>query len=119
MTTEDKALALVNEVLAEWGVLKKAVEVPKNSDAFARALLRAIEHHEAFRQEVSDAVEQANTKDWDAHPILWRFIIPAPKPDPLVEALDSLGLRKADEWAGDIRKALAARGLEIREKNDD
>jgi hypothetical protein len=54
---EAKALALVNEVLAEWGVRKKAVEVPKNGDAFSRALLRAIEQHEAFRQEVSDIVQ--------------------------------------------------------------
>ena len=46
----------------------------------------------------------------------WQRSNVSPKPDPLVEALDSLGLRKADEWAGDIRKALAARGLEIREK---
>ena len=70
---EKKALALVNEVLVEWGALRKAVEVPKNSDAFARALLRAIEKHEAdkaahaatvegilksheaYKQEVSDA----------------------------------------------------------------
>lgn len=84
---EQKALALVNEVLAEWGVLKNAVEVPKNSDAFARALLRAIEKHEAFRQEVSDAAEHLCR--FYGVPIvtdkLERFIIA--KPDPLVEAL--------------------------------
>ena len=117
---EQKALALVNEVLAEWGVKKNAVEIPKNSDAFARALLRAIEQHEAFRQEVSDAVEQADLLDIygkaGAYLILQRFIIPKPKPDPLVEAMVGVGLMPL---AADLRAALDKLGFEIREKNDD
>ena len=117
MTTEDKALALLNDVRTERG-FAPVVEV-YGSVLLGEALCRAIEQieqHEAFRQEVSDALTYIK----ELYPTLprnfHRFIIP--KPDPLVEALDSLGLRKADEWAGDIRKALAARGLEIREKND-
>jgi hypothetical protein len=110
---EAKALALANEVLAEWGVLKKAVEVPKNSNAFSRALLRAIEQHEAFKQEVSDAVEYALATP-DAVD-LRRFIIPKPKPDPLVEVMRDLYW--VDEYADDLRAALDARGLEIREKS--
>ena len=106
---EQKALALVNEVLAEWGVLKNAVEVPKNSDAFARALLRAIEQHEAFRQEVSDALEKRGFYIDDRD--LGRFIIA--KPDPLVEALDAVwpGIDKAMVEA--LRAAIEKRGGKI------
>ena len=117
---ERKALELVNEVLAEWGVLKNAVEVPKNSDAFARALLRAIEQHEAFRQEVSDAVTDAvavinNSEALVACEILERFIIW--KPDPLVEVMRDCGFMDIGAAVDDIRAALAKRGLEIREIN--
>ena len=106
---ERKALALVNEVLAEWGVLKNAVEVPKNSDAFARALLRAIEQHEAFRQEVSDAVgsyihDPQSITGPAAMQHLRRFIIA--KPDPLVEAF-------GHDLATDIRAAIEKRGGKI------
>ena len=88
-----------------------------------RALCDMIETHEAFKQEVSDTVESITSAAVD--PTVWRkwasdrlsvFIITKAKPDLLVEALVSLGLWKADEWAGYIRKALAVRGLEIREK---
>jgi hypothetical protein len=122
--TEKKALALVNEVLAEWGVLKNAVEVPKNSDAFACALLRAIEQHEAYKQEVSDAVEEI-AKAWGTADPAWgylrRFIIP--KPDPLVEVIADYKRTKGTgeyatnkDMAAALRAALDARGLEIREK---
>jgi hypothetical protein len=47
-----------------------------------------------------------------------QFIIPKPKPDPLVEVAKSLGVHKpaAQHWAGDVRAALDALGFEIREK---
>ena len=83
--TERKALALVNEVKAEYPLI--ASEVASNL-----ALCRAIEQHEAFRQEVSGAVEAAkrvyggHRKAFDQ---LDRFILPKPKPDPLVEALEA------------------------------
>ena len=106
---EQKALALVNEVLAEWGVLKNAVEVPKNSDAFARALLRAIEQHEAFRQEVSDAVEYLKAL-YPTMPTSYdRFIIA--KPDPLVEVLEEAsGTNDPVEWANRFYAAIEKRG---------
>jgi hypothetical protein len=114
---EAKALALVNAVSAERDLPSK-LQMCRLSQAQDEALCRAIEQHEAFKQEVSDVMTYIK----ELYPTLprnfYRFIIPKPKPDPLVEALDSLGLRKADEWAGDIRKALAARGLEIREKGE-
>ncbi len=117
---EAKALALVNEVLAEWGVRKKAVEVPKNGDAFSRALLRAIEQHEAFKQEVSDALVDSWYHNASGK-LLERFIIPKPKPDPLIEVLRSVGGDDRDYcdygiYVKEIRAALEARGLEIREK---
>ncbi len=114
---EAKALALVNGVKTERGrnSYSHYIRLNRALDDGHEALCRAIEQHEAFRQEVSDIVEAyvnaTNVDDWVN---LKSLIIT--EPDPLVEALDSLGLRKADEWAGDIRKALAARGLEIREK---
>ena len=103
---------------------RMALDLPLRASIVAHA--RAIEQHEAFKREVSDAAEQAVAflgPQSEKQPrgrlaiSLARFIIT--KPDPLVEALDSLGLEKADEWAPDIRKALAARGLEIREKTND
>lgn len=65
MTTEDKALALVNEVCAEWEV-SPATEDDIDGSACFSALTRAIEQHEAFRQEVSDAVEHYRSK-WPAN----------------------------------------------------
>jgi hypothetical protein len=67
-----------------------------------------------FRQEVSDEIQSQPpaVRDYLGH-----FIIPAPKPDPLVEVMRDLDW--VDEYADRIRAALDARGLEIREKNDD
>ena len=108
-----------------------------------RAFIRSIQLHEKtkqeladckqelsdFRQEVSDAVEQADLLDIygkaGAYLILQRFIIPAPKLDPLVRVINEVIYAQPhgdiDEvrMADDFRAALDARGLEIREKNDD
>ena len=120
---EKKALALVNEVLAEWGVMKNAVEIPKNSDAFARALLRAIEQHEAFRREVSEAVDTylSHMSPWPDDS-LRRFIIPKPV-DPLVEALREAGEQTGgqvsnERLAHDLRAAMKARGYEFTKIGD-
>ena len=124
---EQKALALVKEV-AEHDCYE--IDDARFSDVCA-ALCRAIEQHEAFRQEVSDAVvEYFGPKDLDvilAGHLLERFIIPAPKPDPLVEVLDKMLRRRFLDPLPDVltdeahwlRAELEARGLEIREKNDD
>ena len=112
-----KALALVNEVK---GV--KHLPGATYADAF-NALCRAIEQHEAFRQEVSDAVEAVKSlwdaRDWpsnDKFEALSRFIIA--KPDPLVDAwLDAFPgnhIDDAREECAKISAALAARGLEVR-----
>jgi hypothetical protein len=118
---EAKALALFNEIRREY---------PNAADYTAShiALCRAIEQHEAFKQEVSNAVKDAckfakdNPDRW-AEYLAIRFsfiIIPKPKPDPLVEIIGEIddgtwGETKA-EYAAKLRAALEARGLEIREK---
>jgi hypothetical protein len=76
-----------------------------------------IERHEAFKQEVSDTLQEYiecfSPPSWHR---IDQFIIP--KPDPLVDVAESLGYfnTAAIGWAGDVRAALEARGLEIREK---
>jgi len=81
----------------------------------------------AFKQEVSDAVEDY----FGPHKIqsaaarnaqiekLNSFIIP--KPDPLVEVMVEATAKSSiceNDFAANIRAALEARGLEIRSKND-
>ena len=111
---EQKALALVNEVRGEY---------PYAADYTAGhiALCRAIEQHEAYKQEVSDAAEEYNEA---AAPMGWegfdRFIIPKPKPDPLAQLLEEIrgegGFDSYNHYAHRLRAALDAVGLEIREK---
>lgn len=112
---ERKALALMNEVRTEYPAT--------TSDRTVReiALCRAIEQHEAFRQEVSDAVERfftVNMMPDTYRDSIGRFIIV--KPDPLVEVLGPIiaKAKAGDElkpYADQLRAALAKRGLEIRE----
>jgi hypothetical protein len=119
--TEQKALALVNEVRAERGQeIWKQVGDRKGYGTVLETVCRAIEQHESFKQEVSDVVAQYKADQpyiWhqSAFDYLERFIIP--KPDPLVEVLDDLGWFSGEEEVGNLRAALEARGLEIREKD--
>jgi hypothetical protein len=108
---KEKALALVNDVLRET---EGANEPTQMTHYYFKALCRAIEQHEAYKQKVSDALEMYSPES--RNPALGRFIIP--KSDPLVEVIAG--------WTGgtvllasDLRAALEARGLEIRSKNDD
>ena len=128
---EQKALALVNEIEREEGENELTRRIMRGL-IIDEALCRAIEQHEAFRQEVSDAVGDTlfmveTHCDGEAVALvsnrLMRFIIPKPKPDPLVEIIGELddgawGETKA-EYADRFRAALEARGLEIREKGND
>ena len=115
---EAKALALVNEVRTEHGF---AVSDSFDRDEYSinEVICRAIEQHEAFKQEVSDIVDafvRTNTADnWEK---LTTIIIPKPKPDPLEEVLLEIdhAAMWVDKCAEEIRAALGARGLEIREK---
>jgi hypothetical protein len=123
---EAKALALVNEVRAE---LKLQPFGPELCGEIFTALCRAIERHEAFKQEVSDAVGDTlfmveTHCDGEALALvsnrLLKFIIPKPKPDPLAQTLgDFDGTLWEPEDVLRFRAALEARGFEIRKKNDD
>ena len=108
---EQKALALVNEIEHERGEDELTPRIMRDL-IIDEALCRAIEQHEAFKQEVSDALYDYFTDvDGAAGDTLDRFFIP--KPDPLVEILEELNWETAEI---PFRKALEARGLEIREK---
>ena len=113
---EKKALALLQE--CGFG----AAHIRREWNVRYEALCRAIETHEAFRQEVSDAVERFNQRwadsklrqqDWEE---ILRFTITKPV-DPLVEALSEIdhAAMAPNKCADELRAALAARGLEIRE----
>jgi|688.fasta_scaffold00726_58 hypothetical protein len=117
---EAKALALVNEVEREEGEKELTRRIMRGL-IMDEALCRAIEQHEAFKQEVSDAVESALLDAEDGATIrnnLGHFIIPKPKPDPLVEVMKQAGWADAviESCAPSLSAALDARGLEIREK---
>jgi hypothetical protein len=111
---EQKALALVREVLTERDLSDKRA-VRREVSPYTEALCRAIEQHEAFRQEVSDAV-WAYFQPYDAPFGFQRFIIPKLKPDPLVEALVATDGLEYEPQAQAIRAALKACGFEIKEK---
>ena len=125
---EQKALELVNGACRELDF--DTYDLNNAKVTYGRcftALCRAIEQHEAFRQEVSDAVEEYFDCEQNgsrsmlevAETRLRRFIIA--KPDPLEEVMrDALsqmaGTYSYKEVASAARAALAKRGLEIREK---
>ena len=118
---EAKALALVREVLAERDLSDKRA-VRREVSPYTEALCRAIEAHEAFKQEVSDKVEKViegcAVTSWGAA-MLDPLIIPAPKPDPLVEAIEKCAAQMhltSEDAANALRAALDAAGFEIREK---
>jgi hypothetical protein len=110
---EAKALALINEERAKTNNIPLSW-VQVHYGATAKALCRTIEQHEAFKQEVSDAVfaYYGSYHNASGEP-LERFIIPKPKPDPLAYAMIEVGLVP---FANKLRTALEAFGLEIREK---
>lgn len=94
-----------------------------------QTIRRALEAHdatlaefEAFKREVSDAVEfdKANYEGL-CFPRLSRFILPKPV-DPLVEAVRDCGYATLDaiepEFVADLRAALAKRGLKLVEVGD-
>lgn len=126
MTVEEQAVVLVNEVRAEreqeiW----KGVGDRRGYGIVLEALCRAIEQHEAYKQEVSDAMTYIKALYPTLPTNYDRFIIPAPKPDPLVDIMEQCSTVDAEEgetyedaMVRNIRAALEARGLEIREKGE-
>ena len=112
---EKKALALVNEVSSrEWTAFTHA-----DPWTLGQALCRAIEQHEAFRQEVSDELSRL-FDDCEEHipfaskPKLRSFIIA--KPDPLDLVADDMMLGAYNprrEWGAELRAAIEKRGGKI------
>ena len=96
-------------IMAEGNLLRKSIE----------AHARAIEQHEAYKREVSDAVEELAVCVYDdsssiVRRYMGRFIIA--KPDPLEDVLDTLGWSFDDtgpDMADDLRAAIEARGGRI------
>jgi len=113
---EAKALALFNEIRVErgWEPLPHLFRPHFE----AEAICRAIEQHEAFKQEVSDVMTYIRALYPTLPRNFDRFIIPKPKPDPLEEVLLEIdrAIMWADICAEEIRASLEARGFEIREK---
>ena len=105
---EQKMLALVREV-SGYEIIK-VLDDAAFVDVIA-ALRRAIEQHEAFRQEVSDAVEDYNRGYKTFSEMFDRFIIAKPV-DPLVEALRDVGHGMAP-LHDQIRAAIEKRGGKI------
>jgi hypothetical protein len=114
---EQKALALVNEIERE-----RAADTYDKIDRIMRdliideALCRAIEQHEAFRQEVSDVMTYIKAL-YPTLPRNFNRFINADVPDALVDVWGDLFTKGYN--LEQFRAALDARGLEIREKGDD
>jgi hypothetical protein len=117
---EEKAVALLNEVNTERNMSLYCSINRKFVDH--EALCRAIEQHEAFRQEVSDTLQEYiecfSPPSWHR---IDRFIIPKPKRDPLVEVIKAMQAEPTtyvttEVYANRIHKKLDALGFEIREK---
>ncbi len=116
---EAKALALVNEVREERNYPLQAT-IYRVADTDIEALCRAIEQHEAFKQEVSDIASAYNkmaftVTEMEPHDVsnyrviigfkksadasmchdrlvsLLDFVNPKPKPDPLEEVMKKAG----------------------------
>ncbi len=112
---EQKALALLNAVEKNMGLFKSKALSPDNPAEVA--LCRAIEQHEAFRQEVSDEMEayskRCKSMGLQFPLLLERFIINADVPDALVDVWGDLFTKGYN--LEQFRAALEARGLQIRE----
>jgi len=89
---EQKALALVNEVFRERGH-GEWIKCTRKGEALTEALCRAIEQHEAFRQEVSDAAVEYNEHGAQSGWLGFDHFIAKPL-DPLAECLLELDLSK-------------------------
>ena len=103
--------------LSLHGRLRMAAACPDPNAALLAEAADAIEQHEAFRLEVSDALKAA-INDPDIGPLkaLERFIVA----DPLEEALrDAACDLSTDDFAEALRAAIAKRGGKIVWENSD
>ena len=106
--------------LSLHGRLRMTADCPDPNASLLAEAADAIAQHEAFRQEVSDAVEGTlhSVSHWQGCDVekfraaLSRFIIA--KPDPLEEAVeDWINNREFGEGAASLRAAIEKRGGKI------
>ena len=109
---EQKALELVRDIAD--GYEDVSIHHVHNAKALRSALCRAIEQHEAFRQEVSDAVSEI-AKAWGTADPAWGYLRQffIAKPDPLVEIMNEMGFGFSKTASEEFRAALAKRGGKI------
>lgn len=124
MTTEEKALALVNETRGKVGLVFNVMLCQVEHDPVFKTLCRAIEAHEADKKAFSDAVKAA-IEGCGHNGIMAGyiqaqfspFILPEPEPDPLVEVLDEVRTAarytNPESYADEVRQAIKARGGKI------
>ena len=116
VVAQHKALAVANKLLG----IDRATLGELSHQELMMALVLIVQQSEAFKQEVSDAVEGVlrTIEGRDVYNLkypLSRFIISKPKPDPLEDAIRNLDW--LDEYDAErIRIELDALGFEIREK---
>jgi hypothetical protein len=105
---------MMTKILSLGGRLRMAAACPDANAPLLAEAADAIEQHEAFKQEVSDALVIYSPEN--RNPALGRFIINADKPDALVDVWGDLFIKSynLDQFCD----ALEARGLEIREKDE-
>ena len=126
---------LINEYRQQRGI--RPIQFLDIRTPEINALIRSIQLHEATKQELADCKQELADFRQEVSDVMTyikalyptlprnfnRFIIPAPKPDPLVEVLaevaaDYLNDVSNEKYTNAIRAALDAAGFEIREKND-
>ena len=128
---------LINEYRQQRGI--RPIQFLDIRTPEINALIRSIQLHEKTKKELADCKQEladckqkvsdvAEVYEEMGCPMGWegfeQFIIPKPKPDPLIEVLRSVGGDDRDYcdydiYVKEIRAALDAAGFEIREKNDD
>jgi hypothetical protein len=123
---EGKAVARVGKICMERGIPFFVSSINRHVCPVSEALCRALEQHEAFKQEVSDAItvlldrcvgDSLSQGVINGH--LHHLIIR--KPDPLVEVIKAMRGEptpyvNSEVYANRIHKKLDALGFEIREK---
>jgi len=117
---QQRALAIANTLLG----IDRATLGELSHHELMMALVRIVPQHDAARQELSDFKQKVSDAVMQAFPntglmpdCLGELIIPAPKRDPLTEVWRELFMNEYNLY--EFVAAMDARGLEIREKNDD
>ena len=111
---------MTNEQIAQAARLICAAQADKQDNGDSQLYLSGSWDHTVWMRLVEEGIRKGIEIGMQC------FIIPAPKPDPLVEIMEQCSTVDAEEgetyedaMVRNIRAALDARGFEIREKHDD